>query len=310
MSSFITTNETVEAEKWDLMDYDDEDDNDVAKGCKEVSIKSLRVAIKASGGAEKKSKSLLKKCARNPRSFKCHMAFLAFKLKQEPIKADGKTTKPYAGNEMDWNQEFSVNLSHIAQSKLNRDGIMAVEGMQAIFGKFVSTIQGPVKDLIIALIKETIEKINVAHPLSNGKRRADIVPDIIKIANCHCTFDTATEYNTHCEQIHGIITAAQEKDSTPISGAGDGNMGIVAAALDKMATGTSLAMNTMAMSGTHHNTLHRISSDPSKKDIEDALEELMTNLEAYAQIKPRAKEIPLQFHGMTKLRVFEIIDEG
>ena len=141
MSSFITTNETAEAEEWDLMDNDDEDDNDVAKGCKEVSIKSLRVAIKASGGAEKKSKSLLKKCARNPRSFKCHMAFLTFKLKQDTIKADDKTTKPFAGNELDWNQEYSVDVSNLAQQELNQDGIMAVEGMQVIFGKFGSTIQ-------------------------------------------------------------------------------------------------------------------------------------------------------------------------
>ena len=192
MSSFITNNETAEAEEWDLMDFADEDDNDVAKRCKETSINALMIAIKASGGGEKKSKSLLKKCARNLRAFKCHMAFFTFKFKQVDIAANNKITKPYAGNELDWNQEYSVNVSHIAQQKLNQDGIMAVEGMQVIFGKFVSTIQGPIKDLIIALIKETIEKVNVAHPLSNGKRRADIILDIIKIANCHCTFDTAT----------------------------------------------------------------------------------------------------------------------
>ena len=33
MSSFITDKET---EEWDLMDYIDEDDNDVAKRCKET----------------------------------------------------------------------------------------------------------------------------------------------------------------------------------------------------------------------------------------------------------------------------------
>ena len=119
MSTFSIPGQTAEAEEWDLMDHDDEDDNDVAKRCKETTIKSLRIAIKASGGAEKKSKSLLKKCARNPRSFKCQMAFLAFKLKQDTIKADNKTTKPYAGNELDWNQEYSVNVSHIARQKLN-----------------------------------------------------------------------------------------------------------------------------------------------------------------------------------------------
>ena len=126
MSSFITTNETAEAEEWDLMDYADEDDNDVAKRCKETSINSLMIAIKASGGGEKKSKSLLKKCARNLRAFKCHMAFFTFKFKQVDIAANDKTTKPYAGNELDWNQEYSVDMSHIAQTELNHDRVMTV----------------------------------------------------------------------------------------------------------------------------------------------------------------------------------------
>ena len=66
MSSFITTNETAEAEEWDLMEHNDKDVNDVAKRCKEASIKSLRIAIKASGGAEKQSKALLKKMCPKP----------------------------------------------------------------------------------------------------------------------------------------------------------------------------------------------------------------------------------------------------
>ena len=93
MSNFKTPGRTTEAEEWDLMEQDKENDIDVAKRYKEATIKSLRIAIKTSGGAEKKRKSLLKKSARNPRAFKCHCVFLAFKLKQKPI-TDGKSTKP------------------------------------------------------------------------------------------------------------------------------------------------------------------------------------------------------------------------
>ena len=142
MNPFITDDETVEAEEWDLMDYINEDDNDDAKRCKETSIKSLMIAIKASGGGEKKSKSLLKKCARNLRTFKCLMAFFTFKFKQVDIEADDRITKPYAGNELEWNQEYSVDISHIAQTELNQDEVMTLEGMHNLFGEFGTTIQG------------------------------------------------------------------------------------------------------------------------------------------------------------------------
>ena len=104
---------------------------------------------------------------------------------------------------------------------------------------------------------------------------------------------------------------AMERDSTPIIGGGaDANMTNMVASFTKMATGTTLAMNSMALQGHNITQLHRISSEPSKKDIEDGIDELMTNLEAYAQIKSTQQEIPLNYHGMTQQRVFELIDES
>ena len=138
MNDFNTPGKAMEAEEWDLMEQDEEKDVNVATKYKEATIKSLRIAIKTSHGAEKKGKAILKRNARIPRAFKCHSVFLAFKLKQ--IDAGVKSTKLYTTAEVDWNQEYSVDLSHEYQDKVNKsNGIMTKEGMVLIYGKFIGS---------------------------------------------------------------------------------------------------------------------------------------------------------------------------
>ena len=110
MDNFNTPGVKSDADEWDLMEQDEEKDTTLSTKQKDATTKSLRIAIRGSGGAEKKGKAILKRSARIPRAFKCVGIFLAFKIKQ--INNGIKTVKHYTAAEANWNLEYSVDLSH------------------------------------------------------------------------------------------------------------------------------------------------------------------------------------------------------
>ena len=96
------------ADIWDLIEHLEEKDVALSTTQKDATTKSLRIAVRDSGGFEKKAKELLKSSARIPRAYKCVAIFLAFKLKQ--LDKQAKNVKAYATGEADWTLEYSVNL--------------------------------------------------------------------------------------------------------------------------------------------------------------------------------------------------------
>ena len=172
------------------MEHHEEKDTALSTKQKDATTKSLRIAVKESGGAEKKAKAILKVSARNPRAFKCAGIFLAFKIKQ--LDNNIKNVKPYTAAEANWNLEYSVDLSHEYQRQANlTNGLMTKEGMQRTYGKWCGTIQDEVKKLIQERIGQVMDQIEGANPASQGKTRPEIVPEWVKLATCNCTFDTA-----------------------------------------------------------------------------------------------------------------------
>ena len=299
-----------DADEWDLIEHLEEKNTVLSTTQKDATTKSLRIAVRESGGFEKKAKGLLKSSARIQRTYKCAGIFLAFKIKQ--LDKNAKNVKAYTTGEADWSLEYSVNLSLEYQRQADRTGgIMTKEGMQRTYGKWCGTIQDEVKRLIQERIGQIMEQIEGRNPAAQGKTRPEVVPEWIKLAPCNCTFDTAEEYNDHCEQLHGVETKAVQRDAAPVIGGGpDASMANIAASFSQMANSNTLAMNSMALQNSNATTMHRILSEPSRKDIEDGIKELMVNLETFAQIKSTSKEIPLNYHGMAQQRIFELIDES
>ena len=142
----------------------------------------------------------MKRNARDTRPYKCKENFLTFKIMQANLSKDelaAGNMKAYATTDAEWDKEHSVDVSHIVQATIDRNGILTKENMENIFGRNLKTIQGEVRGAVLEAVRLEVQQVNSAHPVPGGKERQPIKTHSVKLGPCGCTFNTPEEYNEH-----------------------------------------------------------------------------------------------------------------
>ena len=92
-----------------------------------------------------------------------------------------KNMKAYATTDAEWDKEHSVDVSHIVQATIDRDGILTKINMENVLGKNLKTIRDDVREAVLEAVRLEVEQVDSAHPVPDGKERPPIRTHAVKL---------------------------------------------------------------------------------------------------------------------------------
>ena len=199
-NSTMTDSRDQPAVEQDLQAFAFEDDPNLRKEKKALSLEMLKSHVTYQGGsAELAHIPLMKSDGR----ISCKTIFWWYTMYQ--IKSNKEKVEYYPFEGMQW-ENYSINWIKHLKKAIGTNGDISEEGIKKVFN-------GNIRSIPEEMLKEAETKIRavcadwkLTYPPEAGYERPSLGIYSVKMARCVCCFNNAERYNEHMKSVHGIDT--------------------------------------------------------------------------------------------------------